>query len=213
MSVATTNGKNIFNQYRILSRQVTANALGSGHNFPFVTIPRFESQAQLIGASTGATLITFMPVVAEDRYEEWVNYSLANKGQIDEGLRLAGSNETSKVIPYIWGTSDPSTPLNRSVNGYYCVGWQTYPAVYSNYLTNFDAMRSPLFEVAFDRMTNVREAVLSEVSKLYAGQIIDERNRKPDSSSIRPLLELITLLISFSFNANVITGVQPGVWY
>ena len=126
ISVATTNGGHIFEQYRGLSRQITSNALGYGQRFPFVTIPRFESQCQLLGASTGAILIGFYPLVAEEQHDEWIEYSLANKGQLDEAFRLSGSNETAKVNPYIWDLATTER-VNDTVNGFFSVGWQFYP--------------------------------------------------------------------------------------
>jgi signal transduction histidine kinase len=67
-----------------LSTQMTSYALYTNKTFPFVTLPNFAVRGADLRLQGKAMIVHWMPLVSDDNREEWEEYALANRHQIDE---------------------------------------------------------------------------------------------------------------------------------
>jgi hypothetical protein len=142
-----------------MSASVTASALMTGSVFPNLTQPYFEISGGYVDGMGGIMSVAFAPIVKAEKQREWVEYSIANQGWIEESKRLIEIHpghrdplhgtiqdheherirmlQSDPVTPFIWGWEDgrqvPETGLPGQV---LAPLWQVTPAVASSVNVN-----------------------------------------------------------------------------
>lgn len=76
-----------------LAGQITSYAIHSNATFPFVTLPDFERHATVTLQLAQVAALIVMPIVTKEQSAQWVGYSVANQGWINEGLALQAVRE------------------------------------------------------------------------------------------------------------------------
>jgi hypothetical protein len=71
-----------------LSASVTASALMTESVFPNITQPSYEISGGYVDGMGGIMTVAFAPLVEAEKRSEWVEYSIANQGWIEESKRL-----------------------------------------------------------------------------------------------------------------------------
>jgi hypothetical protein len=71
-----------------MSASVTATANMTGAVFPNLTQPFFEISGGYVDGMGGIISVVFAPLVKAEKESEWVEYSIANQGWINESARL-----------------------------------------------------------------------------------------------------------------------------
>lgn len=65
---------------------ITSHSLESGEQFPRVTLPHFEVHGSNVRAQSGASIVQWSPLVTDETREEWEEYALAERFQLDEAF-------------------------------------------------------------------------------------------------------------------------------
>jgi hypothetical protein len=71
-----------------MSASVTASAIMTGSVFPNLTQPFFEISGGYVDGMGGIISVVFAPLVKAEKESEWVDYSIANQGWIEDSARL-----------------------------------------------------------------------------------------------------------------------------
>lgn len=69
-----------------MSTSITSFVLASVQEFPFLTIPHFVLRGSDLRIQADALLIHWMPLVKDENREAWEEFTLENRGQIDEAF-------------------------------------------------------------------------------------------------------------------------------
>jgi len=94
-SVFTTNAKRIIDTFQenverklgamnAMADAITSHALASGEQFPRVTLPHFEVHGSNVRVQSGAFVVQWSPLVKNETRDEWEEYALAKRFQLDE---------------------------------------------------------------------------------------------------------------------------------
>jgi hypothetical protein len=97
-----TNAQNRLEAVGALTTQIQAHAINSNSTWPFVTVPFFEEQVDVMKSLTDAFGVLLFPVVSNVVRAEWEAYSLQNVHWI---------NESFATQMEIYGLSDQLLPL------------------------------------------------------------------------------------------------------
>jgi hypothetical protein len=144
---AEVHTHNLFSIMRGFSSTISAAAIATNSEFPFVTVPTFEILAGVARQQSGAEVIMFTPKVEVDEVTRWQEYATANEGWYEESKQLALSSgegtsvlsdyAPGRLIPFIFntiadenGNSIPSAPRNPP---FYPI-WQFSPPPFSPFL-------------------------------------------------------------------------------
>ena len=92
-----------------LAETITGAAISSGETFPFVTVPMFEVQGEHSRRATGVEAVTFAPLVAEDKREQWEAYAWKNQGWLEESRKIARS--TGEILQNSQHLESPISPI------------------------------------------------------------------------------------------------------
>ena len=136
----------------ILPVAFTAYARANNHTWPFVTMNDFQQQAAIPLRVSNALYTHLMPIVSLEKREKWEEFSIQNKGWIEEsrerlqaiGLEEAIEQDSSPFAPAIEGstldfssgiankiyTADEETfqPIPSKVQQTYYPIWQQSPS-------------------------------------------------------------------------------------
>ena len=100
-----------------LATEVTAYAIKSNLEWPFVTMPLFEVNAHHARRMAGMETIGLCPIVKRDQRQAWEAYSLMNYGWIEESRGLIldkTANNTlyqeANIMPIVYKLSNTSDP-------------------------------------------------------------------------------------------------------
>jgi hypothetical protein len=135
-----------------MSASVTASALMTGAIFPNLTQPYFEISAGYVDGMGGIMSVAFAPLVRAEKQREWMEYSVANQGWIEESKKLKELHpghrdplhgtiqdhehdrrlQSEPVTPYIWRWEDGWQVPEWGLPGQVLAPlWQVTPAVAS----------------------------------------------------------------------------------
>jgi hypothetical protein len=165
---------NLFTTMRSFSNTVSASAIATNSEFPFVTVPTFEVLAGAARQQSGAELIIFTPKVQVDEVTRWNAHATANEGWYEESKELAvASGESASVLadfapglilPFLYEPSvdengNPSiTPAMKDPPFY--PAWQFSPPPFSSNFLKVSIGVSPDFSAGFKAVDAAREGVL-----------------------------------------------------
>uniref|UniRef100_A0A7S3PD05 Guanylate cyclase domain-containing protein n=1 Tax=Amphora coffeiformis TaxID=265554 RepID=A0A7S3PD05_9STRA len=154
------------------SNHITSHALTSGEQFPMVTLPNFERHATITLQLAEVVAMVVLPVVTFEQREDYVKYTMAKQGWINDGLalqqqRMDEDNEevlhlqeqfdkgqlitnssdvdsTKNVPPLIFKVKPGTTePEFEDGPGPYTPFWTFAPAIPAWNLVNFNAFTHP----------------------------------------------------------------------
>jgi hypothetical protein len=135
-----------------MSASVTASAIMTGSEFPYLTQSNFEISGGYVVGMGGIMSVAFAPLVEAEKESEWVDYSIVNQGWIEESKRLAEIHpghrdplhgtiqdhehdrrlQYETVTPYIWRWEDGRQVPETSLQGKVLAPlWQVTPEVAS----------------------------------------------------------------------------------
>jgi hypothetical protein len=92
-----------------LSTQMTSYALDTNKTFPCVTLPKFAVRGSDLRLQGKAMIVHWMPLVTDAKREEWEEYALNNRYQIDEAFE-ADEDLRSQQDDFFGMLGDVSTP-------------------------------------------------------------------------------------------------------
>jgi hypothetical protein len=176
------NTHTLFSAMRDFSNTISAAAIATNSEFPFVTVPTFEVLAGAARRQAGAALISFNPKVELDEVTLWNEYAIANEAWYEESKQLAvSSGESNSVLsdfapggplPFIYTTvidenGNPSRGPPRNPPFYPI--WQVSPPPFSPYLIKANIGGVPEFAAGLKPVDAAREGVLglTTFSDLY----------------------------------------------
>jgi hypothetical protein len=195
-----------------MSASVTASAMMTGAVFPNLTQPYFEISGGYVDGMGGIMSVAFAPLVKAEKESEWVEYSIANQGWIEESKRLKEIHpghrdplhgtiqdhehrmlqESESVTPSIWRWEDgrqvPETGLSGQV---FAPLWQVTPAAASG--VNVNLLSDERVLDLYTMMIATNQSLLSTTTEI--GDLFDflfdadeKRNKlKPHAFLMEPV--------------------------
>jgi class 3 adenylate cyclase len=96
-----TNAQNRVEAVGALAAQIQAFAISSNATWPFVTIPFFEEQINVVKSLKDAYGVLLFPIVADTLRAEWENYTLENVQWVSESFatQTAIYGENGQLLP------------------------------------------------------------------------------------------------------------------
>ena len=103
-----------------LASEVTAYAKASKSEWPFVTMPLFEVNANHARNLAGIEALGICPLVQREQREAWEAYSMKNFGWIDESRSVVLDDETlenseyvpASILPFIYQIKNETDPTS-----------------------------------------------------------------------------------------------------
>lgn len=68
------------------ANSITSHALATNQTFPMVTIPHFALRGADVRVQAAASVIHWLPLVTDDKRDEWEKYAFENRFQIDKAF-------------------------------------------------------------------------------------------------------------------------------
>jgi hypothetical protein len=158
--------------FQSMSSSITAEAKASGTEFPFVTVPTFETLGEAARRLSGIEVLAFTPIVTLAQVPFWLSYAFGEQGWIETSREVAISSGegTVQATDYLPGNI---TPIIYDVGpegvgpsqgqGPFLPFWQTSPPPFSPGLINYNVLDRPWMNPLFDSVKIIREAILSGV--------------------------------------------------
>jgi hypothetical protein len=168
----------LFSTMRSFSNTVSASAIATNSEFPFVTVPTFEVLAAAARQQSKAELIIFSPKVQVDEVTRWNAHATANEGWYEESKQLAvASGESAsvladfapgRILPFLFEPTqdengNPSIMPAMNDPPFY-PAWQFSPPPFSPNLIKVSIGVSPEFSSAFKAADDAREGVMGPTS-------------------------------------------------
>jgi hypothetical protein len=185
-----------------MSASVTASALMTGSVFPNLTQPYFEISGGYVDGMGGIMSVAFAPLVKAEKQSEWVEYSIANQGWIEESSRLKEIHpghrdplhgtiqdhehdtrmlqESESVTPSIWRWEDGRQVPEMGLLGQVLAPlWQVTPAGAAG--VNVNLLSDERVAHLYNMMIATNQSLLSAATEI--GDLFDflfDADEKPD---------------------------------
>lgn len=144
-----------------IAHSISAHAASTQATWPNVTLPNFEIQADRIRENSWLDHIIFAPLVSEENFDGWNEYSQAHQGWIDESFKAHGRAfvDYQSIPPKIYNVGNkplvfPSAPF-----------WQLSPPPISTDIVNLNAFSSSKDSLIFDTVLISRSFVIGNFSE------------------------------------------------
>jgi hypothetical protein len=98
---------NLFSAMHSFSNTISAAAIATNSELPFVTVPTFEVLAAAARQQSGAELIIFSPKVQVDEVIRWNEYATANEWWYEESQKLAISSSEGSLVQSDFAPGSP----------------------------------------------------------------------------------------------------------
>jgi hypothetical protein len=102
--------ENIFASFDLLSTTMVSHAISSNQSWPFVTIPHFGNKVSKIFSINAGLALCSVMIVESDQRTDWEDYAWANRGMVNESLRILSTDKNYRG-PIPW-----DVPINRSIH-------------------------------------------------------------------------------------------------
>jgi hypothetical protein len=150
-----------------MSNSITAEAKASGSEFPFVTVPTFETLGDSTRRLSGIEVVAFTPIVTLAQVPFWLGYAFGEQGWIETSREVAISSgeatvQAGNITPILYDVG-PEGVVPSQGDGPFLPFWQTSPPPFSPGLVNYNALNRPWMNPLFDSMKIIREAIFSGV--------------------------------------------------
>jgi hypothetical protein len=158
--------------FKSISNSITAEAKAAGTEFPFVTVPTFETLGMAARRLSGIEVLNFTPIVTLAQVPFWLGYSFGNQNWIHTSRKeaISSGEGTVQVTDYLPGNITqiiydvgPEGVVPSQGDGPFLPFWQTSPPPFSPSLINYNVLDRPWMNPLFDSMKNIREAIFSGV--------------------------------------------------
>ena len=150
-----------------MSRHIATYAMGTGAEWPFVSLPHFETEAQHAMGSVEGGLVAIQPLVSESDRIQWEHYSITQYEWIQEVV-ISGDDSIdsvpSRITPFIFDSLDTRRPSTSNGHSYAPI-WQVAPIFDHLHLINYNTFNSTFFAQIFAKLKESKDAVLSGISK------------------------------------------------
>jgi hypothetical protein len=202
-----------------MSASVTASALMTDSIFPNLTQPYYEISAGYTNGMGGLTSVAFAPLVKAEKESEWLEYSIANQGWIEESKRLIEfhpghrdplhdtihergdahrlQQESESVSPFIWRWEDGIQVPETVVPGQVLAPlWQVSPAAAS--AVNVNLLADERVASLYNAMIATDQSLLSaatEIGDLFnflRGPGTDDHKSDPHAFLMEPVYATFT---------------------
>ena len=169
MAVSTLNAQNIFDLFKSKALRITTHAISWRQDWPFVTLPIFDAEADLLINQTSAgRYVALQPLANESQRSEWETYS-QDLTWLQDSFDFRGikGNPSDLVSPYISMVMGACIAEVGKPDPYYAPIWEVAPVLGQNEaLINFNGFNSTFFSRTFEIMYKFNISVLSEVLNL-----------------------------------------------
>jgi hypothetical protein len=155
-----------------MSNSITAESKASGTEFPFVTVPTFETLGDAARRLSGIEVLTFTPIVTLAQIPFWLNYAFSEQSWIEtsrqealssgEGTVQATDYLPGDITPIIYDVG-PEGVVPSQGEGPFLPFWQTSPPPFSPSVINYNVLDQPWMNPLFDSIKIIREAIFSGV--------------------------------------------------
>ena len=157
--------------------------------WPFVTVPHFESRDGSVLDLSGASSLTFTPLVPTELREQWEAYSFQHQDWIPKPKD--GSEQTgiyAKIFSY---ADDFSLELENtpSYNNYYAPLWQI--STLSPQFVNLNLLYLPEVLTSFKEMQETKSAVLSKIANIPEEVDETDDSKWPSSYLTVPIFDTL----------------------
>ena len=149
-----------------LSQSVTLQVIAEGSKWPYVVAPFFDSQAEQAHTIIGAETVMLSPIVTEEQWVPWGEYSALVGDQLSDRFLFVSSEIPPNIYKLEGGTNGTLVPSAGVGPGPYSPIWQTYPHLVDASVVNFDVLSMSRLEKLYRAMNDTREAVVSPVMSL-----------------------------------------------
>jgi hypothetical protein len=175
-----------------MGASVTASALMTESIFPNITQPYYQISAGYTNGMGGIMAVAFAPLVKDEEESEWVEYSIANQGWIDDSISLMESHlghqnflqhntineqdvgrrlhESEPVTPFIWRWEDGKQVPETGLPGQVLAPlWQVSPVASS--AVNVNLLSDERVVGLYTAMIATNQSILSaatEIGDLFA---------------------------------------------
>jgi hypothetical protein len=102
-NAAEVHTHNLFSTMRSCSSSISAAAIATKSEFPFVTVPTFEVLAKSVRLQSESELLIFTPKVELGELTQWEEYAIANEGWYEESKQLAVSSSALELSDFAPG--------------------------------------------------------------------------------------------------------------
>ena len=163
--MSTINALSTFALFEAQALRLTTNALTTGQQWPFFSMPMFEVEADLLyRQSKAGETIAIHPLVRADQRLEWEQYANANQGWILDAYRFYDVEGTPPPICPAIHPSRNCTPVSYSSNrSLYAPVWQLAPAPGQNeHLINVDGLSLESFATSFKKLIEKRRVIIGD---------------------------------------------------
>lgn len=96
-----------------LSTEITSYALESNSTFPFVTLPDFELKGSHLRQQSGSHIVHWLPLVTDDKREDWEEYAYEKRVQIQESFQRDGYYRTEQDMHLATGANTSQRALQE----------------------------------------------------------------------------------------------------
>jgi hypothetical protein len=192
---------NLFSTMQSCSNSISAAAITTNSDFPFVTVPAFEVLAESVRQQSQSEYLILTPKVEVGEVTRWNEYASANEGWYEESKQLAVSSSggTSALsdfapgspLPFIYNTivdENGKSVRGAPVNPPFYPIWQASPPPYSPYLIKANIGGVPEFSSLLKAADAAREGVfgLTIFSDIYG--IADLASKEEDHKAFHAQL-------------------------
>ena len=196
VGVSKDNALSTFGILQSISDTATSFANHEDTDWPMVTLPDFSYRSYNYLGVSGVERVVFAPSVLPTELEQWVEYSGANQGWLQEGL-LFGDRHTditaAPIRDMVWRFSETTNnPLPDFSNKPSLPIWQFHPVAkgQDSAVVNYNLRSHPKFERGIFLSESTKKVVLSEVFKKELHVLDPSQDfSTPKSVVIQPVLE------------------------
>jgi hypothetical protein len=175
---AEVHKHNLFSAMQSCSNSISATAIATNSEFPFVTVPTFEVLAESARQQSGAELLIFTPKVQVDEVTRWNEYATYNEGWYEESKQMAVSSSKGTLVqsdfapgsplPFIFEVTldengNPSIMPALNDPPFYPI-WQLSPPPFSPFLLKAHIGGIPEFSSSSKAADVAREGVLGSTT-------------------------------------------------
>ena len=226
IDISQINAASFFTTIQTMTLGITSYVIDSNTNgnvgdwWPFVTIPHYESKSQIIMDQTGATQLTFVPLVDHEIVTLWEEYSLNHQDWIQEGLDIQyflqeeGQPYTASPIPSFIHSIDNDNGNASDSRLVVAPTWQIAPTPQDPIMVNYDQLSNSNFLNAFTSMVQTNQPVFTEVitttspttNSSSAGPSNATNGEPPSSSLLYPIYDRLVVTTPTASNRKQLVG-------
>jgi hypothetical protein len=174
---AEVHRNNLFSTMRSFSSTVSAAAIATNSEFPFVTVPTFEVLGAAARQQSGLEVLLYTPKVELSEVSRWNEHAIANEGWYEESKQLAVAfGESTDVLsdfapgrplPFIYDTivneDGTLSLLPATKNPPFYPVWQVSPPLFTPFFIKANIGGGPEFSSILKAASVNKEGLFDRV--------------------------------------------------